>query len=276
MESARQAFQLDVPEAQQTTQPSLAPRSPHVSPVYGPGKLPAARESVAQPTMNTASSDSTPSAAQRAVSSFKAASVSDRELLVNAAAHLETHDRSRAADLLDQYLQRNPAALIVRLQLGELYFKMEQLDLARLHVQQALTQAEEQGDLPLRYLLHGHSRLMDIAAATGELFEEELHRGLGLLLLAEKRMQETQPKEVPAEELLGKALKAFQRGVQLRPADARPQLYLVSVWLNLRQCSSAQLALARAEALSFMTMLSPAERTRLARYSLELSSMLPD
>jgi hypothetical protein len=259
-------FRPDQPESLGETSPEDAPRSPPaaVSPANGPGNT-LRLASGARPT-----SDSTPFAhASSAAPESTDRSAPERELLVKSAARLENQDFDGAIHLLHRYLQRCPDAMIIRLQLAELLFQRNRLDESRWQFAIAVEQMEEAAVVPVRYALHAHSRLMEIAQSSEEHFEEELHRGIGLLLLAEKRLAEPNQQEVTAEELLGRAQTALQRARRLRPQDARPLLFLVQVWLDLQQRDNARAFLALAERLAFSSSLTPSENARLARLALE-------
>lgn len=195
-----------------------------------------------------------------------------RVLLLKATACLEANDLTGAATILQRYLQAFPDAVLVRMQLGELYFKLSQFEEARQQFQAALAEVIDP-QLPMHCRLHGHSRLVDIASMNKDRFSEELHRGIGLALLAEMRFQETRTSQtVSAQELLGKARLALIKAKKLSTCDARPSLYLVSVWQMMQQQANAEHELAQAMLLSHITRLNAYEQMRLAQYAVELRS----
>lgn len=195
-----------------------------------------------------------------------------RVLLLKATACLEASDLTGAATILQRYLHAFPDAVLVRMQLGELYFKLSQFDDARHQFQSALAEVIDP-ELPMHCRLHGHSRLVEIASMNKDRFSEELHRGIGLALLAEMRLHETTTsKAVSTQELLGKARLALIKAKKLSCYDARPSLYLVSVWQMMQLQANAERELAQAMLLSHITRLNSYEQIRLAQNAVELHS----
>ncbi len=239
-----------------------------VLPHVGPGKPASTPTRMAQPTVSTSPEEKTTSAAPGSAEPRTMAQA--RVLLLKATACLEANDLTGAAIILQRYLHAFPDAVLVRMQLGELYFKLSRFDDARLQFQAALAEVIDP-ELPMHCRLHGHSRLVDIALMNKDRFSEELHRGIGLALLAEMRLQETTTSQgVSAQELLGKARLALIKAKKFSTCDARPSLYLVSVWQMMQQQANAEHELAQSMFLSHITRLNAYEQMRLAQYAVEL------
>lgn len=225
---------------------------------------------MAQPTVMLSPSEDAASAAPGSTEPRTMAQA--RTLLLKATACLEANDLVGASSILQRYLLAFPDAVLVRLQLAELFFKMARYDESQQQFKAALAEVIDP-ELPRHCRLHGHSRLVDIAAHQKDRFGEELHRGIGLMLLAELRMQEGATSQgVCAQELLGKARAALQKAKKLSSCDARPPLYLVSVWQEMQQEGNARRELTLAQLLSHITRLTAFEQMRLAQLGLELRS----
>jgi hypothetical protein len=250
------------PARLESDSPSDLP-APASSSTLGPGKPAPTQDRLAQPTLITTHTDWTPSAAPGAGEPSK-------RLLALAAARLDDRDPDTAALYLQRYLRRHPDATVVRLQLAELYFQQKRFEEARHQFDTALCDCDEMDPLPVRYVLHGHSRLVDLAAQSGDAFDEALHRGIGLVVLAEKRLEDSSPQEVAPILLYAKARAALHTASRARPTDARPHLHLIPAWLGLHQFANARTALARAQSLALTAPLSPADAARLARWGVEL------
>lgn len=236
----------------------------------GPGKRASTPTRMAQPTVRPSTEASTTSAAPGSAEPRTLAQA--RALLLKATACLEANDLPGAVTILSRYLHAFPDAVLVRMQLGELYFKLSQFEEAQRQFLSALAEVIDP-ELPLHCRLHAHSRLVDVASLNKDRFSEELHRGIGLALLAEIRLQEsTINNSVSAQELLGKARLALVKAKKLAPGDARPSLYLVTVWQMMQQHNNAQHELAQALLLSHLTRLNAYEQMRLAQYTLACQS----
>ena len=239
-------------------------------PTLRPGNPVPTPTRMAQPTVMPSPSENAASAAPGSVEPRTMAQA--RTLLLKATACLEANDLIGAASILQRYLLAFPDAVLVRLQLAELFFKMARYDEAQQQFKAALAEVIDP-ELPRHCRLHGHSRLVDIATQQKDRFSEELHRGIGLMLLAELRMQEaTTSQGVSTQELLGKARVALQKAKKLSSYDARPSLYLVSVCQAMQQEGNAQRELALAQLLSHITRLTAYEQMRLAQFAVELRS----
>jgi tetratricopeptide (TPR) repeat protein len=237
-------------------------------PPVGPGKPAPIPTRKAQPTEMFSPTEKATSAAPG--SSEPRTMAQARLLLLKATACLEANDLNGAAVVLHRYLQAYPDSVLVRMQLGELCFKLDRNEEAQQQFKAALAEVIDP-ELSLQARLHGHSRLVDIALIQKDRFSEELHRGIGLALLAELRLQETHTQSgVSTQELLGKARSALQKAKKYSVSDARPSLYLISVWQMMQQQGNAQRELAQAQLLSHVTRLTPYEQCRLAKCALEL------
>jgi len=237
-------------------------------PTIGPGKPVPTPSRKAQPTEMSSPSEKATSAAPGLAETRTMAQA--RTLLLQATACLEANDLSGAAVILQRYLIAFPDAALVRMQLGELCYKLTRYDEAQLQFKAALAEVIDP-ELPMHCRLHAHSRLVDIATMQKDRFNEELHRGIGLALLAELRLQEsTTSQGVSTQELLGKARVALQKARKMSTWDARPSLYLVFVWQAMQQQGNAQRELTQALLLSHITRLNAYEQSRLAQCALEL------
>lgn len=235
-------------------------------PPLGPGTTVPTPTRLAQPTL-TSTMEKPPSAAPGPAEARTSAQA--RTLLLKATAALEAQDFQAAASALHRYVLLYPDAALIRMQLGELRFNQHQLDEAEVQYRAALGEVIDP-PLPLHCKLHGHSRLMEIAAERHDRFLEELHRGIGLLLLAEHRLA-TPNKEnmVSGEQLLGKARTALVKASTLSPTDARPALYLTTVWHLMLQPANANSAYDKASQLSTLSSLTATEQLWLAQWGLE-------
>lgn len=222
--------------------------------------------------MSSASTEKLPSAAPGLYEVRSAAQA--RALLLKATASLEAKDFDGAAIQLERYLKAYPDSALIRLQVAELHFRQAHFVDARRQFNQALAEVIDP-ELPLHCRLHAHSRLMEIASEQRDRFSEELHRGIGLSLLAEHRRNEQSQEGVHVQELLGKARLALEKAERLSPRDARPALYLISVWQRMQQHRNAGLALEQARHLSFGTRLNPFEQVQLAQWTLTLADKRP-
>jgi tetratricopeptide (TPR) repeat protein len=184
--------------------------------------------------------------------------------LIQAAALLDKGRETEAAVQLEKYLNHRPDQLLVRAQLGELLFRMRKLDDARQHFETFIALAQEQGEKSFRYLVHCHSRMVEIAEDRNDDYEEHLHRGIGLYLLACRRATEPDPEgEYSVSSILCRAAGELQEARKEQPDQARPHLYLYRVWSRLGQAGAANKALAAADHHALLSELTPHERQEL-------------
>jgi tetratricopeptide (TPR) repeat protein len=239
---------------------------PESIPTLGPGNRGSTPSRVAQPTLFSSPRVKPASAAPGPMNPAQTA----RTLLLKATAALEARNTGAAAAHLRRYVEIYPDAVLIRMQLGELYFEQQRWGEAASEFQLALGEVVEPG-LPIHCRLHAHSRLMELASERNDSYQEELHRGIGLVLLAEHRQTQKQNDEmVSAAQLFGKARNALVKASEARTQDARPALYLVSVWQGMQQHANALAALEKAQLLSHLTSLSAYERLQLATWSIVL------
>jgi hypothetical protein len=145
-----------------------------------------------------------------------------------------------------------------------LLFRQQKLAEARLQFELFIGMAQEQGEPAFRYLVHSHSRLVEISEEQENAYEEHLNRGIGLYLLACKRATETDPDgEYSAESLLIKAAEELREARSTQPEESRPSFYLYQIWSQLGQHSAARRSLAAAEAHTLLSRLTPLERRQL-------------
>lgn len=181
-----------------------------------------------------------------------------------AAACLEKGDKDAAGAHLGQYLQAHPEHLLVRAQYAELLHRLRRPAEARQQFQRFVADAQDHGEPAHRYLIHSHTRLMEIAEEEASDYDLYLNRGIGLLLLARQRLELPEPDgELSAEGLLCKAAEELTLACQERPGEARPCWYLYEVWSALGQRQPALRRLRQAESAAPFSYLTPAEQGRL-------------
>jgi hypothetical protein len=181
--------------------------------------------------------------------------------LVLAATFLQEGEEAAAATHLERYVEERPRHLLARAQLGELLFRREQFDKSRFHFELFVTLAQEQRDELFRTVIHSHSRLVEIGEIQDDPYQEHLHRGIGLFLLACRRATEADPDgEYSADSLFCRAAAELQEARDDQPDEARPYLYLYQVWTRLGQHAAAARSLAAADARALLSRLTPLER----------------
>ncbi len=201
---------------------------------------------------------------EEAISLYEQSLAADPRLLRShlslAAVFLEKEDLSGACDHLAKYLEGDPGQLLVRGRYAELLLRLHRLADARGQFERLIADAQDQGGPARQNLIHCHSRLMEIAEENQDDYNEHLHRGIGLLLLARKRSTLPDPEEdLPAEGLLCKAAAELTLARLEHPEEARPCWYLYQVWSQLGQRLPALCRLGEAEAAAPFTSLTAAE-----------------
>ena len=103
---------------------------------------------------------------------------------------------------LGRYVEGNPGQLLNRARYAELLLKLHRLPEARTQFEQLVCDGQGQSGSEHLDLIHCHGRLMEIAEESDDRYNEHLHRGIGLFLLARRGALE---EDFPAEGLLCKA-----------------------------------------------------------------------
>jgi hypothetical protein len=181
-----------------------------------------------------------------------------------AAAYLEQNDSGSACAHLAQYIDANPDQLPIRARYAELLLQLRRLPEARVQFEALVCDAPDYRGPAAPDLMHCHSRLLAIAEESEDIYNEHLHRGIGLFLLARKRSALPDSGEgLSAEGLLFKAAAELTLAHLKRPDEARPSWYLYEVWSRLGQRQPALCRLREADAAAPFTSLTPAERCSL-------------
>jgi tetratricopeptide (TPR) repeat protein len=181
-----------------------------------------------------------------------------------AAAYLEMNDLESACPFLSRYLLLNPRQLLIRARYAELLARLNHLQDAQSEYERFIAEAQQEGGPAAQQLIHCHTRLVEIAEESNDDYNEHLHRGIGLYLIARKRaMLPDAGGELPSESLLCKAAAELTLAHQERPGLARPSWYLYEVWRLLGQQQPAVCRLRQAQALEPFTDLTPGEASSL-------------
>ena len=161
-----------------------------------------------------------------------------------AAEHLDRADEAGAVPHLLAHLRLQPDALMVRAYLGELLMKTGNRPESQSQFERFTRDAAGATGPAKKHLIHVHTRLMELAGQTDDTFGEQLHRGIGLLLLVKQWHESSAPAdEALAERTLVQAAQALKRADGEKPNEARVWLYLAEVWYELEQPSSARNAI---------------------------------
>ena len=144
-----------------------------------------------------------------------------------AAEHLDRADEPGALPHLKAHLRQQPDAVMVRAYLGELLMKTGNLPESKLHFEQFTREAAEGSAAAKKHLVHAHTRLMELAGQTDDTFGEQLHRGIGLVLLVKQWRDDGEPADAALTE---RTLVAGGEGVEkcgLRTSGRCPRLALL-------------------------------------------------
>jgi hypothetical protein len=191
------------------------------------------------------------------------------EHLNRAVALLEKGQDAEALPHLQRYVAERPDQLLARANLGELLFRQKKLTESRLQFELFVGMAQEQGEQAFRYLIHCHSRLVEISEEQENAYDEHLNRGIGLYLLACKRATEPDSTgDYSVDSLMLKAAAELREARAEKPDEARPSYYLYQIFTQLGQHTAAQRALADADARILLGRLTPLERRELQMASL--------
>jgi hypothetical protein len=183
-----------------------------------------------------------------------------RSHLSEAASCLEKGDEEHACPHLARYLAAHPEHLVVRGHYAEVLMRLQRWQEARSEYERCAADAQALGEGGLRQQVHCHSRLMEIAEAQEEEYDEHLHRGIGLYLLA--RVQAAGPDEdgQDPQSLLCKAAAELSLAHLERTDQAQPCWYLYQVWTRLGQRGPALRCLRQAEQAAPFSYLTPHEQ----------------
>jgi len=183
-----------------------------------------------------------------------------------AAAHLECGNEEIAGAYLARYVDSHPEHLSVRAFFAELLLRLHRTQEARCQLERFIADAQDAAGEQESPLIHGHSRLMEIAETEDNAYEAHLNRGIGLYLLARRRADLDDPEgELPAGGLLWKAVQELAQAQALRPREARPCWYLYAAWHGLAQEQPARRWLRLGLENAPFSTLTPAEQRALYR-----------
>lgn len=189
----------------------------------------------------------------------------ERNHLSLAAAYLAKGDDSAACMHLDLFLATHPEHSNARYYHAELLLKLRQPRAAQAEFERVIAAAQDEPELDYKHLVHCHTRLIEIGRATEDRYLVHLHRGIGMILLAEQRAGLADPAgTLPSEGLLCKAAAELKRARKLQPAEAQPCWYLHTAWRLLAQYEPARRWLAETRRHAPFAYLTPAERRALA------------
>lgn len=153
---------------------------------------------------------------------------------------LKGGDKTAAAGHLEIYVRQNPDQSMFRLQLAELLLQIKRDAKARAHYEQFVSSAQTGPEAVRKYLVHAHTRLMEIAQRTEDPFAELFHRGVGLLILVQEQDKNPDRDDGFCEEMLCKSLRALNEAREQKPGDQRVRVYLAEVYERMgnRRASS--------------------------------------
>jgi hypothetical protein len=201
--------------------------------------------------------------ADRAIELYQQSLAADPNLTRNylglAAAWLDKGDDARACLHLTLYVAAHPEHFSVRVQYAELLRRLKRLKEASDEFERFVADVQDCQEAAEEHLLHCHSRLMELAADRADDYDEHLHRGIGLYLLAVQHSDQLGEGE-SSEGLLCKAAAELTLARQERPDEARPLWYLHEVWSRLAQSQPAARSLRAAAAVAPFSYLTPAEQ----------------
>jgi len=205
---------------------------------------------------------------EEAIRCYESSLVADPDFVRNhlslAAAYLEQSDSDSACAHLAEYVEANPDQLPMRHRYAELLFQSRRLPEARAQFEALVCDSQGSIRPAAPDLIHCHGRLLTIALESFDVYDEHLHRGIGLFLLARKGSALPEGDEaLSVEGLLFKAAGELTLAHLQRLDEARPCWYLYEVWSRLGQRQPALCRLREADAAAPFTFLTPAERCSL-------------
>ncbi len=181
-----------------------------------------------------------------------------------ASERLDRSDETGAVPHLKAHLLQQPDAVMVRAYLGELLLKTGNGAEAKGHFERFTRDAAGATGPAHKHLVHVHTRLMEIAGVADDAFGEQLHRGIGLVLLVKQWDEGGEPADAGmSERTLVQAVQALKRADAEKAGDARVGFYLAEAYYALGQSSSARIALLAAGRCESAT-LNDTERGRLS------------
>jgi hypothetical protein len=143
---------------------------------------------------------------------------------------LERGDKIAAANHLETYVRRHPEQCMFRLQLAELLLQINDDARAKVHFEQFVARAQTGPESVRKYLVHAHTRLMEIAQRENDPLAELFHRGVGLLILVQEQDRSPDREEDLYEEMLCQSLRALNEAKERKPGDLRVRVYLAEVY----------------------------------------------
>jgi len=177
---------------------------------------------------------------------------------------IERGDTSGAIGHLDRHVRLHPDQFMIRAYLAELLLKADRLPDAQDQYERFLAEAQASEGPARKQIVHGHTRLMEIAQRRDDFYAEHLHRGIGMVLLVRQLDAGGVTDEAAfRERMLCKAAAELARASRRRPDEARPHWYLVEVWSKLAQPRSAESALRQARDRAGLLPLPPDEQRAL-------------
>lgn len=202
---------------------------------------------------------------RKAINCFEESLILDPKMTRNylslAAVYLDRCEESKACLYLTLYVAAHPEHVMVRGHYAELLQRLKRLEEAQYQYEHFVSDVQANSNLAKEHLISTHSRLMQIAEQMGTSYEEHLHRGIGLWLLARDHAgkqhwngQETR------EALLFRAAGELKLARERRPEEARPCWYLSQVWKQLLQSQPARKYLRTAALKADVSFLTPTER----------------
>ena len=184
-----------------------------------------------------------------------------RNHLSLAAAYADLGNDELAVAHMDRYVRQQPDHVVARLHYADMLLRLRQPAAARVQYERFVADVQDIEELADEYLVHCHSRLMEICEAAADEYGERLNRGLGLYHLARQRAAVGEPDgELPVEGLLFRAAGELMAARKLRPDEARPCWYLHLIWARLGQRQPASRWLRTAADAAAFFPLTPAEQ----------------
>jgi tetratricopeptide (TPR) repeat protein len=183
-----------------------------------------------------------------------------------AAAHIALARDKEALPHLAAYLQARPDHFLIRPHYAELLARLGLAAEASYQLERFVADVQPFPRLAEAHLVGSHTKLMEIARGRRDGYNEHLHRGIGLYLLAGKRAELGDEQSLRiAEQLLCKAAAELTLARLAAPTRVRPCWYLHRVWSRLSQQQPATRWLRAAEDGGPMSDLTPVETGDLDR-----------